>query len=110
MLVILGEERTAMTKGYVIFDVPQADVPTTDAFQEYRRRVTGIIATYGGRFLVRAGEARLLEGDGEPGRMVVIEFDSPERAVEWYNSPEYQAILPLRGLSRATCVAGVSEA
>ncbi len=43
-----------MTKGYVIFDTPQADVLITDAFQEYRRRVAGTIAVYGGRFPVRA--------------------------------------------------------
>jgi uncharacterized protein (DUF1330 family) len=28
--------------------------------------------------------------------MVVIEFDSLERACAWYNSPEYQPLLRLR--------------
>jgi uncharacterized protein (DUF1330 family) len=71
--------------------------------------VPAVVAAYGGRFLVRGGEAKLLEGSGGPGRMVVLEFDSPERALEWYNSPEYQAILPVRlrnATSRAICVAG----
>ena len=29
-------------------------------------------------------------------RLVVIEFESSEAAKRFYNSPEYQAILPLR--------------
>ena len=80
-----------------------------DGYQEYREKVPATIAAYGGRYVVRAGEATLLEGTGGPGRMVVLEFDSPERALAWYNSPEYQAILPHRlnnSTGRAICVAG----
>lgn len=35
--------------------------------------------------------------EGEwPGKLVIIEFPDRERATAWYESPEYQAILPLR--------------
>ena len=59
------------------------------------------------------GASRLIEGEGKKGSLIVIEFDSPKRAMEWYNSAEYQAILPIR-LRNATgkvfCVAGVPAA
>jgi uncharacterized protein (DUF1330 family) len=45
--------------------------------------------------------------------MVVLEFDSPAQAMTWYNSPEYQAILPHRlrnTTGRAICVAGAPPA
>jgi uncharacterized protein (DUF1330 family) len=32
-----------------------------------------------------------LEGDGLPRAFALVEFDTLERAVECYNSPEYQA-------------------
>ena len=95
-----------MPKGYIVAEL---NVTNMQGFDEYRQKVSATIAAYGGRYLVRAGPAKLLEGDGEAGRMVVLEFDSPERALEWYNSPEYQAILPLRlrnATGRAICVAG----
>jgi uncharacterized protein (DUF1330 family) len=50
--------------------------------------------------------------DGEPPKgMVVIDFDNSEKAREWYDSPAYQAIKPIRlGASkgRMFIVQGVS--
>ena len=99
-----------MPKGYIIAEL---EITGMEGYQEYREKVPAVIAAYGGRYLVRAGEAKLLEGSGGPGRMVVLEFDSPEQAMKWYNSPEYQAILPIRlrnATGRAICVAGATPA
>ena len=37
-----------------------------------------------------------LEGAWHGTRTVILEFDSPDAARAWYNSPEYQAAIPLR--------------
>ena len=37
-----------------------------------------------------------VEGTWGPGRMVVIEFPDAQAARDWYASPAYQEILPLR--------------
>ena len=95
-----------MPKGYLIAEL---EVTNMVGYEEYRRQVPATIAAYGGRYVVRVGEAKLMEGIGGPGRMVVLEFDSPEKALAWYNSPEYQAILPHRlknSTGRAIIVAG----
>lgn len=95
-----------MPKGYLIAEL---EITNMAGYEEYRRQVPATIAAYGGRYVVRAGAAKLLEGNGGPGRMVVLEFDSPEKAMAWYNSPEYQAILPRRlnnSTGRAVIVAG----
>ena len=60
------------------------------------------IAEFGGRYAVRGGDPKVLEGDGPPPRSVLLEFDSPERAMEWYNSPQYQAALQIRLRSAKT--------
>ena len=75
-----------------------AEVEVTDAaaYEPYRPLAGASIARFGGRFLVRGGAARLLEGDGEPQRVVVIEFPDADTARRWYHSPEYQSALKIR--------------
>ena len=82
-----------MAKGYVI---AQIDVHDADTYAKYTAQTPGTVAKFGGQFIVRAGQWESLEG-AEPGpRVVVIEFPSYEKAKEWYNSEEYQAIVGLR--------------
>ncbi len=38
----------------------------------------------------------MLEGDWEPQRLVILEFESMERLREWYDSPEYAPLKQLR--------------
>jgi uncharacterized protein (DUF1330 family) len=71
------------------------EVNDPGAYSEYTRQVPGTLEKYGGRFIVRGGELRVLEGGALP-RAVVIEFPDTEQANAWYHSPEYQAILPIR--------------
>ena len=95
-----------MPKGYLIAEL---EITNMAGYEEYRRQAPATIAAYGGRFVVRAGEAKLMEGSGGLGRMIVLEFDSVERAMAWYNSPEYQEVLPHRlknSTGRAIIVAG----
>ena len=72
--------------GYVMADV---EVTDPKLFSDYQKLVAPTVEQYGGRYLVRGGNTEVVEGEFEPNRTVVIEFDSFERAREWYNSPEY---------------------
>jgi uncharacterized protein (DUF1330 family) len=75
-----------------------ADVEVTDgqAYQAYREQVPAVIAAYGGRYLVRGGAVRRLEGDGALHRLVVLEFPDMAKLTAFYESPEYQRLAPLR--------------
>lgn len=75
-----------MTKGYWIAFVTVTD---PEAYAGYQHHAPAAFAKYGGRFLVRGGDADTLEGP-EWQRHVVIEFESKEQALACYNSPEYQ--------------------
>ena len=85
--------------------------PTNPAGMEpYRAAVPATIAQYGGRYLIRGGAAELIEGGPEPKRVVILEFADAAAVKRWYDSPEYQKILPLRlanSTSRAFIVEGV---
>jgi uncharacterized protein (DUF1330 family) len=90
-----------MPQGYIY-----AELEVTDPalFDTYRPLAAASIAAFGGRYAVRGGDPKVLEGEGPPPRVVLLEFDSPERAMEWYNSPQYQEALKIRLRSARTKV------
>jgi|TARA_B110000211_G_C13946729_1_gene494230 uncharacterized protein (DUF1330 family) len=79
--------------GFAIFNI---DVQNPDAYQEYIDKVFPIVSKFGGKYLVRAGEYKVMEGEWKYPRTVVIQFPSYEKALEWYNSEEYQPVKPIR--------------
>ncbi|MGW7486763.1 DUF1330 domain-containing protein [Streptomyces sp. NPDC054786] len=60
----------------------------------YLEQVEDTVKAYGGKWLAQ-GEAQVVEG-AWPGLAVLLEFPGLTEAQNWYNSPEYQKILPLR--------------
>ncbi|MDP9439985.1 MAG: DUF1330 domain-containing protein [Actinomycetota bacterium] len=65
-------------------------------YEEYRSEAPATIASYGGRYLARGGALETLEGEWDPERLVVLEFESMARLREWYDSPEYAPLKRLR--------------
>ena len=90
-----GEEVPA----YVVVDV---EIEDPVIYREYMKLTPAAIAAYGGRFVVRGGTTETLEGDWQPGRFVILEFESLERAREWWSSPEYAPAKALRQQSAST--------
>jgi len=78
---------------YVIVDVEIIDAEIYDA---YKKLVPASLEKYGGRFLVRGGNVETLEGAWSPGRFVMLEFPSAERAKAWFESAEYAPAKELR--------------
>lgn len=78
---------------YIIAEIQVTD-PT--AYEGYRPLAAASIARFGGRYVVRGGKLDLLEGEPEPGRIVVIEFPDADAARRWYRSEEYQKALRIR--------------
>jgi uncharacterized protein (DUF1330 family) len=76
--------------------IAEVSVHDAAAFEEYRAAVPATIAKYGGRYVIRGGASETVEGDWHPKRLVVLEFPDMARAKQWYNSADYQKILPLR--------------
>ncbi|MBH5402274.1 DUF1330 domain-containing protein [Bradyrhizobium sp. CNPSo 4010] len=78
---------------YVISEVEARDPA---AFEAYRALAAKTIAQYGGRYLVRGGQAELLEGGPAPKAIVIVEFPTMAQLKEWYASAEYAEALELR--------------
>ena len=78
---------------YVIVDI---DVTDPERYEQYRAAVPATLAAADGRFLVRGGGITILEGDWQPSRLVVLEFENLAAAERWYESAAYQAAKKLR--------------
>ncbi len=79
-------------KGYWMAMV---DITDPDGYPKYIAANKAAFDKYGARFLVRGGRGEVFEGPSAT-RLVVIEFDSYQQALDCYRSPEYQAALKLR--------------
>ncbi len=84
---------------YLIVDV---EVRDQAEYEEYRKRVPASLVPYEGKFIVRGGATETPEGDWRPGRIIVIEFPSAERAKTWWNSAEYRIAKTKRQRSAST--------
>ena len=91
--VAIAKEQAQAVAAYLIGNI---EVKDPVAYEEYRRGVAATLAAHGGRFLVRGGAARALEGTVLPKRIVVIEFPTRAAAEAWYSSAEYAPLLALR--------------
>ena len=72
---------------YVIVEIEIVDPA---GFEEYRKRVVPIVEKCGGKYIAISDRVETLEGDWKPKRIVVLQFESMERAKEWYNCEEYR--------------------
>jgi uncharacterized protein (DUF1330 family) len=80
-------------KAYIIVDVTINDPAR---YEEYKKLTPGSLVPYEGRFLVRGGLSETLEGAWQPGRMVILEFPSLEKARAWWSSDGYAPVKKLR--------------
>ena len=79
--------------GFAIFNV---EIKKPEEYKEYVEKVKPIAEKFGGEYIVRGGETTIVEGNWTYPRTVVIKFPSYEKAVEWYNSEEYQPVKKIR--------------
>lgn len=78
---------------YVVVDVHRTDL---ERAARYSERSGPSVERHGGRFLARGGTTVTLEGDWDPERLVVIEFESVVAAKAWYDSADYREIRAIR--------------
>jgi uncharacterized protein (DUF1330 family) len=84
---------------YVIVDI---EITDPVHYEDYKKLAAPTVAAHGGRYLVRGGKVEALEGNWQPGRMVVLEFPSVERARQWWESEMYRPAKELRHICAKT--------
>lgn len=72
--------------------VVHIDVKDDDRYAEYIKGSSEVVAAYDGEYIARGGRYRQPEGREYP-RNVIARFPTYERAIEAYESAEYQSIV-----------------
>ena len=75
--------------------ISEFEVIDPEGIRPYSAAVESTFAPFGGRYVVRAGQVKSLEGEVTK-RIVMIGFPSLEQAQSWYDSAAYRAIRPIR--------------
>lgn len=65
-------------------------------YQKYLDEADSIFKQYKGKYLVVDNDPKVIEGNWDYTRAVLIEFPSEDTFYEWYNSADYQRILKHR--------------
>ena len=80
-------------KAYIIVDVKITD---PSRYEDYKKLTPGSLIPFDGKFIVRGGQTETLEGEWNPGRIVVLEFPSMEKAKAWWSSAGYAPAKAIR--------------
>ena len=105
--MVIRAQQVKVAPGYVIAEVEATDPAT---IQKYVAKLPETLAPFNHHYVVRGGKTQSLEGEPPKG-IVIIAFDSAEKAREWYDSPAYAAIRPIRqsaAKSRIFIVEGIA--
>ena len=92
---------------YIIVEV---EVNDPVKYEDYKKLTPASLEPFGGKFIARGGKAELIEGEQEPKRVVILEFENSEKAKAWWNSPFYNEAKKIRyaaAKSRMILVEGV---
>lgn len=63
---------------------------------EYKQKVKHTLEAYNAKLLFRGSKCENFVGNNKSKEIVAIEFESNEVAKSWFESPEYQSIIPIR--------------
>ena len=71
--------------------VANIQIPDFEKYSKsgYLKNAAATAARHGGRYRVRAGKCKVIEGKPKIHRIVIIEFPSMESFESWYDSEEY---------------------
>jgi uncharacterized protein (DUF1330 family) len=86
-------------KAYIIVDV---NITDPARYEDYKKLTPDSLKPFDGKFVVRGGQTETLEGDWEPGRIVILEFPSMAKARAWWSSDTYANAKAIRQSASVT--------
>ena len=103
-VAVNGLHAQAKPPVYVIAEVQVTDA---DTWKQYLAALPGTLAPYKTRTLARANPVALDNSVPPAGSLVIIAFNNMDDVKAFWNSPAYQAIIPLREKSAKTRIYAV---
>ena len=78
------------------FFIATIKIKNAEKFQEYGSKVPATIAAFGGELVTRGQVKNVLAGNANNQVGAVVSFPDMEALQGWYDSADYQALIPLR--------------
>jgi uncharacterized protein (DUF1330 family) len=78
---------------FIIVDI---NIKDPVRYEDYKKLTLATLAPFEGRFVVRGGPVEVLEGSWMPGRFVMLEFPTREKAKAWWSSDTYAEAKAIR--------------
>ena len=76
--------------------IGQITIKNQDKWNAYVKGVGRSITPFGAEIIFRGRRAKVLAGDHPHDHTVVIKFADQATLQEWFNSPAYQELIPIR--------------
>ncbi len=78
------------------FFIATTTIKDSDKLQEYAGKAAQTFAAFGGKLLTRGKVESTLAGDSNHQAAAIVSFLDMDTLNAWYQSKEYQALIPLR--------------
>ena len=85
-----------MKEAYIIGNITVKDEVK---WEEYKSKVPATIIPWGGELVFRGEKVKVLSGSQEHALNVIIKFPNDEALNNWFESDEYQLLIPIRELA-----------
>ncbi len=76
-----------------VFAIVQVDIFDRQAYDRYQSKFWNVFKQFNGQLLVNDESPKVLEGDWQHSKMVVVSFPSEQEFHDWADSPEYGEII-----------------
>ena len=91
---------------HLIIDIRVND---KEKFKVYAQEVQTTVKNFGGKYLCKWGKPENLEGEWNTNRIVIVQFETAEKANKWWGSDEYRPLKELRREASNTRVMLVND-
>ncbi|NMG74140.1 DUF1330 domain-containing protein [Aromatoleum diolicum] len=85
-----------MTPKNPAYAIGHITIKDAEKWAEYCLRVPGTLSGWGGELVFRGSRVAVLGGEHAHTDTVVVRFPDVDAVNGWFNSAEYQALIPLR--------------
>lgn len=82
--------------GNAFYVIGHITVKDADKWAEYRAGVPATLSEWGAELVLRGERTDVLVGEHDHTDTVVVRFPSASAISDWYRSPAYQALIPVR--------------
>lgn len=100
--VAVAQQMAPLQAGAPAYLIAHVQVTDPEGWKQYVAALPGTLAPYHVKTLARAPAVPLDASTPPAGSTVILVFNSMDDIKAWWNSPAYQAIIPLREKSAKT--------